>query len=120
VVDVPAGWNRDRAGGERPVVVVGLAHTDETTAEPVEGTGTGQVTVDVFWILDDDETLSGDSTVASTTRAVTVENDSRSYDCRLVSGPANRDARAAFRSGDRRDGAGETGAVPGTGMGTPH
>lgn len=50
--------------------------------------------MDVFWVIEDDETLSvgdtagvrvrvreGGSTVADTTRTVPVSDDSRSYDC---------------------------------------
>ena len=87
-VDVPADRGRDAEF----VVAVSLAHTEETTTASVEGTG--RRTADVFWLLDDDETLAvgetarlqvrvrdGGSTVASVTREVTVENGSRSYDC---------------------------------------
>lgn len=90
-LDVPAGPNR-LPDQSRLVVAVSLVDVGETTTEPVEGTG--RVTANVFLVLDDDETLSvgetatirvrvraEDSTVASTTRAVTVENGSRSYEC---------------------------------------
>ncbi|KAB1190777.1 MULTISPECIES: hypothetical protein [Haloferax] len=78
---------------ERSVLVgVSLAHTEETTAMAVDETGTQ--TVDVFWLLEDDETLSvGDTaelqihvrsdgeTLADATRELTVQNGSVSYDC---------------------------------------
>lgn len=91
-VDVPADWDAGSAGDPRVTLVMSLAHTEETTTETVSGTG--RATSRVFWVLNDDETLSaGDtvrfqvrvradgSTVANATRAVTVQNDSRSYDC---------------------------------------
>lgn len=72
-------------------VVVALPAVDETTSGTVEPTGG---TFDVFWLLDDDESLSvGDTAtvqvrvladadrVADATREVTVESDSRTYDC---------------------------------------
>jgi hypothetical protein len=75
-----------------PELVVSLAHTEASTTSRIERTG--RVEHSVFWLLEDDETLSvgdtaqveisvrsGGSTVASTTRAVTVEEASRSYDC---------------------------------------
>lgn len=91
-VGIPAdtGSTADSSGDLS--VVVSLARVAETTAAPVSGTG--QVTVDIFWIFDDDETLSvGDSatvrirvrrpdeTLATATRTVTVENGSRSFEC---------------------------------------
>lgn len=91
-VDVPADWHGGSAGDPQVTLVMSLAHTEETTTETVSGTG--RATTRVFWVLDDDETLSAgdtaefrvraradDSTVANATRAVTVRNDSRSYDC---------------------------------------
>jgi len=91
-VDVPADSDRGRVGDRRLTVVVSLAHTEENTTATVSGTG--RETADVFWIFEDDETLSvGDterlrvrlrseaSTLAETTRTVTVENGSRTYDC---------------------------------------
>ena len=73
-------------------VVVSLGHTDDSTTQSVES---GRpATADVFWLLDDDETLSvggtatvevrvtdGDATLSSATRTVPVTNDSRTYDC---------------------------------------
>lgn len=54
----------------------------------------GQITHDVFWLLEDDETVSvgdwttvvisirsSEETLASTNRSVIVENDSRTYEC---------------------------------------
>jgi hypothetical protein len=80
--------DRDRP----PELVVSLAHTGESSASRIERTG--RVDQEVFWLLEDDESLSvgdtaevelevrsGGSTVASTTRQVTVEAASRSYDC---------------------------------------
>lgn len=91
VVDIPPenGWSTD---DRRLAVTVSLAYTNESTSGTV--TGPGRDTHDVFWVLDDDETLEvGDtetvqvrveaagSTVASATESVTVQNDSRTYDC---------------------------------------
>lgn len=91
VVEIPAeeGWS---TGDRRLAVTVSLGHTDESTSGTV--TGPGRDTHDVFWVLEDDETLAvGDtetvqvrieeagSTVASATETVTVRNDSRTYDC---------------------------------------
>ena len=91
VGDLTVGVPADTPGGPL-TVAVSLAHTEETTAATVEGSG--DLTRDVFWVLDDDETLSvggtatlqvwvrsGESTLAGTTRTAPVENDSRSYDC---------------------------------------
>lgn len=91
-VDVPADADTGRAGDRRLTVVVSLAHTEQHTTATVSGTG--RETADVFWIFEDDETLTvGDAerlrvrlrsdgeTLAETTRTVTVENGSRSYDC---------------------------------------
>jgi hypothetical protein len=90
LVHVPSGdaWN----GRERLTVVVSLAHTGEATTTTIEGTG--RETARIFWLLNDDETLSAGETtqlqirvrsegetLARTTRTVTVENDSRTYDC---------------------------------------
>lgn len=79
-------------GEQRLMVEVSLAHTDETTTNAVEGSG--QETSDVFWLLDDDETLKvGDeatvqirihdegATITSATQPVTVKEGSRTYDC---------------------------------------
>jgi hypothetical protein len=89
-LEVPDGAVENR--GRRPTVAVSLGHTDERTSKTV--TETGRVTSDVFWLLDDDETLSvGDtvqlqvhvraagSTLANATRPITVGNGSRSYEC---------------------------------------
>jgi hypothetical protein len=78
--------------GSEATVVVSLEHTEETWTATVERGS--RETVDVFWTLADDETLSvGETTPvtvelradgrtrASTTRVVTVENASRSLDC---------------------------------------
>jgi hypothetical protein len=91
-VDIPAGRDPDSTGEGPLTVVVSLAHTEEATTQTVERTG--NVTVDVFWLLDDDETLSvgdttrlqiyvraGAETLADATREVTVEEGSRSYEC---------------------------------------
>lgn len=92
VVHVPTGTGGDRHGTERLLVEVRLEQVGERTTQFVEGTG--RVTASVFWILEDDETLSvGETaslrvrvlrdgeTVADVGRAVRVENGSRSYDC---------------------------------------
>jgi hypothetical protein len=92
IVDVPEPDGLRPAGERRLNVTVSLAHTDETTAGTVEGPGTE--THDVFWILEDDESLtagdnetiqvwvSEDGTpVANATRTVPVEEGSRTYDC---------------------------------------
>jgi hypothetical protein len=73
-------------------IEVGLGNGSMTTTEPVPQTGRERV--DVFWVVRDDESLSvgdtaevrirlreSDSVVATSTRAVTVEKASRSYDC---------------------------------------
>ena len=91
-VDVPADSDRGRVGDRRLTVVVSLARIEQNTTATV--TGTGRETADVFWIFEDDETLSvgdtarlqvrlrsGESTLAEATRTVSVENGSRSYDC---------------------------------------
>jgi hypothetical protein len=78
--------------GSGATIVVSLDHTGETWTATVERGR--RETVDVFWTLDDDETLSvgettpvtvelraGGETRASTTRVVPVENSSRSLDC---------------------------------------
>lgn len=88
-VDVPPDHRARSEGGL--TVVVGMAHTEETTSGELDAAG-GQY--DVFWLLDDDETLSsGDTarieiavrsageTVATVTESVPVEADSRTYDC---------------------------------------
>lgn len=74
------------------VVDVSLASIGETTTTNVDETGTQRI--DVFWLVDDDETLSvGDTatldvrvradgeTITDTTRELTVQNDTRTYDC---------------------------------------
>lgn len=92
VVDVPVE-DRWAASGDRQVAVtVSLAHTDETTTETV--TGPGRITRDVFWLLEDDETLSvngtatvqvrvkeSGSTVANATETVPVREGTRHYEC---------------------------------------
>lgn len=92
VVDVPAE-DRWTTSGERPVAVtVSLAHTDEATTETV--TGPGRETRAVFWLLEDDESLSvngtatvqvrvqeAGSTVANGTETVAVQEGTRHYDC---------------------------------------
>jgi len=80
-------------GGDSPYdVEVSIGTDSKTTTEPVRQTGRERVSV--FWVARDDESLSvGDTadvrvrlresgTVVDTaTRAVTVEEGSRSYDC---------------------------------------
>lgn len=91
-VDVPADRDRAWADERRMVVVVGLDRLGETTTRVVDGTG--RLRTDVFWVLEDDETLavgetatlrvrvrSAGSTLASANRTVTVEEGSRSYEC---------------------------------------
>jgi hypothetical protein len=100
-VEVPPGGPPGHRG-ERLLVDVTLDDTGERTARSIEETG--RVTTGVFWILEDDETLSvGEptrlrirvraegETIAETGRTVTVENGTRTYDC-------DRDLR--FRPGD--------------------
>lgn len=90
-VDVPIDAE-DRLDGDRTVLTVSLAHTRERTTTTIDRTG--RVRTDVFWVLEDDETLSvgehatvqvrvrtDGSTVAGTTRTVTVEEGSRTYEC---------------------------------------
>jgi hypothetical protein len=90
--DVPREWERHGSDGRELVLVVTLAHTDETITSSVSRTG--QVRTQVFGLLDDDETLSpGDtgtlvlrvrhdgSIVATATRTITVEEGTRTYDC---------------------------------------
>lgn len=92
VVAVPPERDRESDAEGDLTIVVSLAHTDETTTERIEASGTE--TMDVFWILEDDETLAvGDtaqlqvrvrtetSTVSSVTRLVPVRNGTRSFDC---------------------------------------
>jgi hypothetical protein len=101
-VHVPA--DRGRFGARSLTVEVSLAGVEGTTTDAVSGTGT-EVS-DVFWVFEDDETLSvGDAvtlrvrvrsegeTVAAATRNVTVERGTRSYDC--------EPARLSHRSGSR-------------------
>jgi len=91
-VRIPAERTRTDAKTAQLTLAVGLDHTSERTTQPL--TRTGDVTTDVFWILDDDETLavnetaeveisvlSGNSTVANSTMAMPVENGTRTYDC---------------------------------------
>ena len=86
-VTIPA----DRAVTPREVIVR-LDDRWNRTVETIEDSG--EVTTDVFWVFADDETLSvgdtttveisvreQDSTVATASRTVSVENGSRSYDC---------------------------------------
>ena len=90
-VDAPASGTGKHSPDRPLAVVLGLAHTEQTTTEQVDGTGG---TTDVHWVVEDDETLaigdeatvqirvrSGGTTVATATRAITVEEGSRSYDC---------------------------------------
>ena len=73
-------------------VDVTLVSIGETTTTSVDESGTQRV--DVFWLVDDDETLSvGDTAtlhvtvradgeqITDTTRELTVQNDTRTYDC---------------------------------------
>lgn len=88
-VDVPPDHRARSEGGL--AVVVELVDVGETTSGSLDAAG-GQY--DVFWLLEDDETLSaGDSaelairvrsageTVAAANESVVVEADSRNYDC---------------------------------------
>lgn len=86
-VDIPHAFD------DWPLVVdVSLASIEDRTTTRVEETGTQRI--DVFWLVDDDETLSvGDTatlhvrvradgeTVTDTTRERIVQNDTRTYDC---------------------------------------
>ena len=91
-VGIPTEGYRDAAERGELTVAVSLAHTAENTTMAV--TRTGRTTSDVFWMFDDDETLSvGDTasvqvrvraageTVADAIHSVTVEDGLRSYDC---------------------------------------
>ncbi|MDG5777430.1 hypothetical protein VB773_21800 [Haloarculaceae archaeon H-GB2-1] len=73
-------------------VEVSIGNSSKTTTEPVQQTGRERV--NVFWVVRDDESLTVDETadihvrlresgtvVASSTRTVTIEKGSRSYDC---------------------------------------
>jgi len=84
-VDAPS----DRRGPLE--VVLSLPAADEPRTDTVEA---GGGTVDVFWLFEDDESLepgdtatlevsvrSGGETLVETTRSLTVEADSRNYDC---------------------------------------
>jgi hypothetical protein len=86
-VDIPSR-ERPRDGA---TVVVRMTDIGEATSGEVERTGG---TFDVFWLLDDDETLAvgdtaglqirvrgGGETLATATRSVVVEAASRTYDC---------------------------------------
>lgn len=92
VVDVPESDDGGRFSERQVRVTVNLTDMSETTSETV--TGTGELYSDVFWLIEDDETLAindtatlrvtvhdGDSLVANATETVTVEEDSRTYDC---------------------------------------
>jgi hypothetical protein len=85
---VPSGVVREND----VVVEVSLGHTNETMTTAVGRSG--EATHDVFWLLEDDETLSvgetadvqvrilaSDSVAATATRSVTVEEGTRTYDC---------------------------------------
>lgn len=91
VADVTAEFPAD---GERYVLEATLADAPATTSERVDGAGRERW--HVFWVANDDETLSvGETTefrvrvrtrasgsvVAGANRTVTVENGTRSYDC---------------------------------------
>ncbi|WEL16944.1 hypothetical protein SVXHr_0765 [Halorhabdus sp. SVX81] len=91
-VRIPAERTRTDARAERLTLAVSIDHTAERTTQPL--TRTGDVTTDVFWILDDDETLavnetagveisvlSGNSTVANSTTSIPVKKGTRTYDC---------------------------------------
>jgi len=91
-VRIPAERTRTDARAEQLTLAVSLDHTSERTTQPL--TRTGDVTTDVFWILDDDETLSvnetaqlvvsvesAESTLANRTTAIPVKNGTRTYDC---------------------------------------
>jgi hypothetical protein len=73
-------------------VEVSIGNSSKTTTEPVQQTGRERV--NVFWVVRDDESLTVGETadihirlresgtvVANSTRTVTVEKGSRSYDC---------------------------------------
>jgi hypothetical protein len=90
-VDAPAAGTENHSTDRPLTVVVGLPETGETTTQTVEGSGG---TADVFWTFEDEEVLSagetttlrvrvrsGETTVATATQSVTIENDTRSYDC---------------------------------------
>jgi hypothetical protein len=91
-VRIPSERDRNAISTERVSLEVILPHTDERTTQPISRTG--EVTTDVFWVLEDDETLwvtdtarvqirllAGDSVLANQTTTATVENATRSYDC---------------------------------------
>ena len=78
--------------GNTQTVILELNQTWNRTVGTIEDQGS--VTKDVFWLVEDDETLSvGDTTpvdihvqergttVASRTLSMSIENGSRSYDC---------------------------------------
>ncbi len=94
-ISVTGSVNVDIPSGERPrdgaTVVVGMTDIGETTSGEIERTGG---TFDVFWLLDDDETVAvgdtatvqiqvrgGGETLTTATRSVVVEAASRTYDC---------------------------------------
>jgi len=73
-------------------VVVSLAHADESTVDPVEDAGSHESRV--FWLLEDDESLSvgetatvqvrvrsGGETLAAANRTVPVKEGTQTYDC---------------------------------------
>ncbi|WP_135661764.1 hypothetical protein [Halorhabdus rudnickae] len=91
-VQIPTRNDRNAAEIRRVELAVSLAHTDERTTQTLSRTG--DVTTDVFWVFEDDETLSvndtatvqitlltADSMLADRTAAVSVQNATRSYDC---------------------------------------
>ncbi|QLD90812.1 hypothetical protein HWV07_17890 [Natronomonas salina] len=92
ILDVPESDGRGRSSERQLRVTVNLTEMSETTAQTETGTGT--VHSDVFWLIDDDETLAvGDTVtlhvtvhdergrVATATDNVVVQGDSRTYDC---------------------------------------
>lgn len=91
-VRIPPDSERRYGDDAQGTVEVSLEHTREKTTDTIEGPG--RETIDVFWLLDDDETLSvGDTatiqvrvrmdetTVATANQSVTVEEGTRTYDC---------------------------------------
>ncbi|WEL20818.1 hypothetical protein [Halorhabdus sp. BNX81] len=91
-VRIPAERTRVDAETAQLTLAVSLDHTAERTTQTLARTGS--VTADVFWILDDDETLavnetagveisvlSGNSTVANSTTSIPVKKGTRTYDC---------------------------------------
>jgi len=91
-VRIPAERGRSDARADRLTLAVSHGHTAERTTQTL--TRTGDVTADVFWVIDDDETLSvnetarlkvsvesAESTLANSTTAVPVKKGTRTYDC---------------------------------------